>query len=261
MKSVRAGSIHNGFAMDCTLIGHHARHAAIVDEELSDGSVGQVTHAQTPALRAIGHGEVIWLQITIARTPQDRFGAVKIHSRPFLARQFVVDEINLQPGLVRDVFQSFKLLDSLVGERYTQRSDLTPARIVLRILLQVRESFDRPHGEFDSLDGGAHLADKPGGLRRSYRRQRRFLLDQQHVRLASLGEVVSYAAPNGAAADHDNLCALDFVHGWGRKTIRLARNDLLIPRSKRRSLEIASSSSSPEGAQSQYSRRRWEIDP
>ena len=118
-----------------------------------------------PGAMGVGHREIVVLQIAVARTPQHCLGRGKIEHRPLGLGFVIADERRLEAGLVGGGFHLLKLRHALVSQRHAQRSDLSPARLGLRLRLHLGEGLDRPHRQLDTIDAGAHLADQTGRLR------------------------------------------------------------------------------------------------
>ncbi len=175
-----------------------------VQHEAGDQGIGREAHAGGAGMLAIGHGEVVGLQIAVARAPQDGFDVRGQQARPAGLGRGLVEQLDLQPGTPRHTEQAFELLGAGVGQRDPQAADLAPVGRGTVVGLQLREGRDRIHGQPYAVFGAAHLADQTRCLRRGRRCQRCILFEQQHVGLAGLGQPVGDGAADRAAAhDHD----------------------------------------------------------
>ena len=112
----------------------------------------------------VAHGQVVGLQVAIARAPEYRPGMAEVHQGPELLRPVVVDELGLESCLVADLLHVAKLLDPLVVERHAQRAHLAPPRVALLVFLQPGEGLYRPHCQLDAFGCIAYLSDQARGL-------------------------------------------------------------------------------------------------
>ena len=178
---------------------------------------------------AIGHGEVVGLQIAIARAPQDGLHVRRDPTGPARLGRGLVEQLDLQPGPPRGREQAAELLGARVGQRDPQAADLAPVGRSPGVPLQAPEGRDRIHGEPDPVLRAAHLADQACRLRGGRRGERRVLLDQQHVGLAGLGQPVRDGAADRAPAHDHDLGVLEISHPRGP----LSRHARLARRSRR----------------------------
>ena len=92
---------------------------------------------------------------------------------------------------------------SVVARRMAAR--LAPVDRPRRVVLEPAEQLDRGHGQPCPVGAGPHLAHQPGRLARRGARQLTGL-DQLHVPVTGLHQVVEHGATDGAATDDGDLC-------------------------------------------------------
>ncbi len=210
---VRAGGIDHRRAADPAPVGLDLGDGVALQENPGDPDAGREAGAGGAGAGLVGHGEVVGLQIAVARAPEDRLGRRRDQARPAGLGGGVVEQVHLEPGRPRGPDQALELLDARVLERDPEAADLAPGGPRLGTPLQRREGRDRIHRQPDPIGRVSHLADQPRRLRRGHRGERRLLLDQQDVALAGRSETIGDGAADRAAADDHDLRAAEFRHG------------------------------------------------
>jgi hypothetical protein len=99
------------------------------------------------------------------------------------------------------------LAQARLGGGDAQRSDLLPADLVVALRGQAVVELDRVLHQAGQVLLGAELPHQAGGVPGRALGDLS-LLQQQHVRLAPLGQVIGDRAADGAAADDDDPCLL-----------------------------------------------------
>ncbi len=209
---MRPGGVDQGLATDFSHFGLDAHDGAALQCDARDADAGREAGALLAGARLVGHGEVVGLQVAIARAPEDRLCRRRDQARPAGAGSGVIQELDLETGRPRGLHETAELLDAGVLERDPEAADLAPGGPRRGPAFEGFEGRDRIHREPDALDRAAHLADQARRLRRGDRRQRRFLLDQQHIPPAGLGQAVGDRAADGTTADDHDLSVPELRH-------------------------------------------------
>ena len=100
-------------------------------------------------------------------------------------------------------------LDALIGLLLPV---VGPATVLAGLVLELAEGFHRMHGQADPLHRVAGLTTEPGTLGGRHLADIAGALDQQHVGPSRFREGIGHAAPDGAAADDDELTIRKGAH-------------------------------------------------
>ncbi len=204
LRGVDAAGVHDDVRVDRTVVlGRDAADAAVFDGDAGHARVRPDLRA-APA-RPLGqrHGEVARIDLAVGGEPRRAQDPGRVEQRPALERLLHGDDLQRQAERLAPSFEALQFLQPFGRGRQPQRSHLAPRRIDAGLRgeppVQVRRVHHHP--------GQRHArAELPDETRRVERRAARQLvaLQEQHVRVVALHEVVGDRRAGDAAADHDD---------------------------------------------------------
>lgn len=202
-----AAAVDDEVGGDGAGIGAHARHAVPVEEHVLDGDALETGGAASARALDERHRDPggIALAVVLDEGAADQArGVDERKERPDLRGRDLVDARDAEGVVARA--HAPELLPAVLGVGDRQAADLTEARALSRLALDVAEQAHGVLGEPCVALARAHGADEPGGVPGGAAGEPASL-DEQHVLPAELREVVGDARAGDAAADDDGAGA------------------------------------------------------
>ena len=114
--SVCAGGVDHVTTPGGSLVGLHASHPAIFEQDFLNSSGRGNTHAHFAAGVLVRVGNGARRHPAVARTPKHGMGAGEVHQRPTAGSFLVIDERSLQTGGISGLFELLKLCCSPLAQ-------------------------------------------------------------------------------------------------------------------------------------------------
>ena len=238
LRGVHAGGVDDHLGLDPAALGLHRAHRSLVD--VDPGHAGVLEDLELAlAARDVGErvGELGGVDVAVGGQPRAAEHPVGRHQREPLARLLGGDQLQRQAEGLRPARLAAKLLHPRLTRGEPDPAALDPARIELGLGREAAIDVDRVHHHLRQRDRAAKLADQAGRVEGRARGQLG-ALEQDHVAVAELRQVVGDRGPPDAAADD---------HAAGRAR-QLSSRAHALPRARSRSLGAPRSRASARSA-------------